>query len=345
MTNNNNPPKKKRGVTIKDVARASGVSYATVSRVLTGFEFVKETTRQRVMEAVENSGYVANLHARSLVGGRSQIIGLLVPNLDNGYVGTIMQGIDKALAHANYDLMLYTSHRHPGKESFYVSAITNGLTDGLLLVAPLVPATYIEALRDQDFPYVLIDQADATESSSVVEATNWQGAYEATQYLIQLGHTRIAFIKGSPAVRSAADRLQGYKAALADYGISALEELVIEGDFQQQTGYESAKRLLQNLQPLPTAIFASNDLSAFGAMDAAREYGLRIPEDISIVGFDDIPQASSVYPKLTTVHQPLEQMGQVAAKMLLERIKDQSKGPQRIALATELIIRDSCGQC
>ena len=124
-------PKNGRRVTIRDVARASGVSYSTVSRVLSGYEFVKETTRNRVMEAVENLGYVANLPARSLAGGRSRIIGLLVPNLDNGYVGTITQGIDQELARANYDLMLYTSHRHPGKESFYVSAIANGLTDGL----------------------------------------------------------------------------------------------------------------------------------------------------------------------------------------------------------------------
>jgi LacI family transcriptional regulator len=343
MNNSINPPKKKRSITIKDVARVSGVSYATVSRVLTGYEFVKEATRRRVMEAAEDLGYVANLHARSLVGGRSRIIGLLVPNLDNGYVGTITQGIDRELARANFDLMLYTTHRHPGKETFYVSAITNGLTEGLLLIAPIVPTIYLEALRKQDFPYVLIDQADATENSSVVEATNWQGAYEATRYLTQLGHTRIAFIKGSPAVRSAADRLEGYKASLVDSGIPVMEELVIDGDYQQQTGYESAKRLLQRLQPLPTAIFAANDLAAFGAMDAAREYGLSIPNDISIIGFDDIPQASFVYPKLTTVRQPLEKMGQVAVKILLEQIEDQSRPPQRIALATQLIIRDSCG--
>jgi LacI family transcriptional regulator len=343
MTENNNHPKKKRGVTIKDVARVSGVSYTTVSRVLTGYEFVKERTRQRVMDAAENLGYVANPHARSLVGGRSRIIGLLVPNLDNGYVGTIMQGIDIALAQANYDLVLYTSHRHPDKESYYVRAITNGLTDGLLLVAPLVAASYIEALREQDFPYVLIDQADVTESSNVVEATNWQGAYDATQYLIQLGHTRIAFIKGSPVVRSAKDRLQGYKAALDDNGIPIFEELLIEGDFQQQSAYESTHRLLQSLDPLPTAIFAANDLSAFGAIDAVRECGLSVPEDISLIGYDDIPQASFVYPKLTTVRQPLEQMGQVAVKILLERIANQSKEPQRVTLATQLIIRDSCG--
>jgi LacI family transcriptional regulator len=343
MINESNSQSKKRRITIRDVARVSGVSYATVSRVLSGYEFVKETTRTRVMEAVEHLGYVANLPARSLAGGRSQIIGLIVPNLDNGYVGTISQGIDRELARANYDLVLYTSHRHPGKESFYVSAITNGLTDGLLLVAPLVPATYLDALREQNFPYVLIDQADATENSNVVEATNWQGAYEATCYLNQLGHTRIAFITGSVTVRSAVDRLRGYKAALADCNIAVTEELVIEGDFQQQTSYESTKKLLQRIVPPPTAIFASNDLSAFGAMDAVREYGYRIPDDISIIGFDDVPQASFVYPKLTTVRQPLEQMGQVAVKMLLERIKDQNNVPQRVALATQLIIRDSCG--
>jgi LacI family transcriptional regulator len=342
MTDNSNH-KKKRSVTIKDVARASGVSYTTVSRVLTGFEFVKERTRKRVMEAAENLGYVANPHARSLVGGSSRIIGLLVPNLDNGYVGTIMQGIDKALAEANYDLVLYTSHRHPDKESYYVRAITNGLTDGLLLVAPLVPATYLEALREQDFPYVLIDQADVTESSSVVESTNWQGAYDATQYLIQLGHTRIAFIKGSPVVRSSEDRLEGYKAALANYGISVMEKLIIEGDFQQQPAYESTQRLLQSQEALPTAIFASNDLAAFGAIDAVREHGLSIPDEISIIGFDDIPQASFVYPKLTTVRQPLEEMGQVAVKILLKRIKNQNEPSQRIALETQLIIRDSAG--
>jgi LacI family transcriptional regulator len=344
MRNKRSSPKKRHGVTIKDVARASGVSTATVSRVLSGYEFVRETTRNRVMEAVEDRGYVAKLQARSLAGGHSQIIGLLVPNLDNGYVGTIMQGIDRELARFNYDVVLYTSHRHPGKESFYVDAIANGLTEGLLLVAPLVPTTYLDALREQNFPYVLIDQADATKNSNVVEATNCQGAYEATRYLSQLGHTRIAFITGALVVRSAVDRLRGYQAALIDCGIPARKELVIEGDFQQQTGYEITKRLLQSVNPLPTAIFASNDLSAFGAMDAARECGLRIPDDISIIGFDDIPQASFVYPKLTTVRQPLEQMGQVAVKMLLEQIEDQSRPPQRVALATQLVIRDSCGR-
>ena len=344
MSYKRNSKKKKARVTIDDVADASGVSNATVSRVLSGYEFVKETTRDRVMEAVERLGYVANWPARSLSSGRSQVIGLLVPNLDNGYVGTITQGIDKELISSNYDVVLYTSHRRPDKESFYVNAIANGLTEGLLLIAPLVPTTYLDTLREQNFPYVLIDQADSTENSNIVEATNRQGAYEATRYLNELGHTRIAFITGSLAVRSAIDRLEGYKAALSDYNIPIREELVIEGDYQQQTSYELTKSLLQSVEPPPTAIFASNDLSAFGAMDAAREYGFHIPDDISIIGFDDVPQASFVYPKLTTVRQPLEQMGQVAVKMLLEQIEDPSRPPQRVELATQLAIRDSCGR-
>ena len=343
MRHKRNSPKKKVGATLKDVARASGVSSATVSRVLSGYEFVKETTRLRVMEAVEDLGYVANLQARSLAGGHSQMIGLLVPNLDNGYVGTIMQGIDQELARANYEVVLYTSHRYPARESSYVNVISNGLTEGLLLVAPLVPATYLSALRERQFPYVLIDQADATENSNVVESTNWQGAYEATCYLNQLGHTRIAFITGWLSARSATDRLEGYKAALVDCNIPFRDELVIEGDYQQQTGNEITRSLLQRVDPSPTAIFASNDLSAFGAMDAVREIGLRVPDDISIIGFDDVPQASFVYPRLTTVRQPLEHMGQVAVKILLDQIKDPGRPPQRVALATQLVIRDSCG--
>lgn len=342
MTDDNNSSQKRRAATIADVARASGLSGATVSRVLSGYEFVKESTRNRVMEAVDRLGYVANLPARSLAGGRSRIIGLLVPNLDNGYVGTIAQGIDRALASANYDPILYTSHRHPGKETFYANAIANGLTEGLLLVAPQEPTTYLDALRERNFPYVLIDQADATENSNVVESTNRQGAYEATRYLVQLGHTRIAFIRGALIVRSAIDRLQGYKDALTDCGIHVCEDLILAGNYQQQTGYEITRTCLQSVESPPTAIFASNDLSAFGAMDAARECGFSIPEDISIIGFDDIPQASLVYPSLTTVRQPLEQMGKDAVRILLEHIEDPSRPPQRVELETQLIIRDSC---
>ncbi|NDJ75302.1 MAG: LacI family transcriptional regulator [Chloroflexi bacterium] len=328
-------------VTIVDVARVAGVSYSTVSRVLNGYEFVKESTRQKVLNAAEQLGYVANQQARSLAGGKSRAIGLLVPGLDNGYVGEIIRGIDEEVAKYDYDLLLYTTRRNTGKESSYVLKMTRGLADGLLLIVPLVTNEYIEALQNLNFSYVLIDQSDPTDSSSIVDSTNWQGAYDATQYLIELGHTRIGFITGLMSIHSAGDRLDGYRAALQDHNIPYDSTLVVEGDFWPEAGYACAEALLDLPEP-PTAIFASNDLSAFGTIEAARDRGLDIPRDLSIVGFDDIPQASLVYPQLTTVRQPLDQMGRIAARMLIEEIEEHRHSPRRVTLSTQLIVRNSC---
>jgi LacI family transcriptional regulator len=333
------PRRKSKNITILDVARESGVSYATVSRVLSGFAFVKEATRARVMEAAERLGYVANVQARTLAGGRSQVIGVLVPGLDNSYIGEIMRGVDDELARVNYNLMLYTTHRHYGQETSSVNTIANGLTEGLILVVPLIPTAYLAALRSRGFPHVLIDQGEPTGTSSVVDSTSWQGAYDATRYLIELGHRRIGFIGGLVELSSASERLSGYKAALTDNGLPYDPTLVTEGNFWQASGHLCAQKLLP---AQPTAIFAANDLMALGAMEALREAGLRIPEDISLVGFDDIPQVSITHPKLTTVRQPLEQMGRVAVELLLEQIENPENPARRITLATQLVVRDSC---
>lgn len=333
------PRRKNKNITILDVARESGVSYATVSRVLSGFTFVKEATRTRVIEAADRLGYVANVQARTLAGGRSQVIGVLVPGLDNSYIGEIMRGIDDELARVNYNLMLYTTHRHHGHEASSVSTIANGLTEGLILVVPLIPTAYLAALRSRGFPHVLIDQAEPTGASSVVDSTSWQGAYDATRYLIELGHRRIGFIGGLKELSSAIERLNGYKAALADHQIPYDAALVTEGDFWQASGHLSAQKLLP---AQPTAIFAANDLMALGAMEALRDAGLRIPEDISLVGFDDIPQVSITHPKLTTVRQPLEHMGRMAVKLLLEQIENPENPARRMTLDTQLVVRDSC---
>ena len=317
----------------------SGVSYSTVSRALNGYEFVKASTREKVLRAAEKLGYVPNQQARSLAGGRSNLIGVLVPNLTNGYISEIIRGVDEELAKSNHNLILYTTHRHSGKESTYVASIMNGAADGLLLVVPLVSTSYLDALRDQVFPYVLIDQFDLTERSSMVNCTNWQGAYEAVKYLIELGHERIAFITGLTGLHSATARLDGYRTALSDHSISFRHEYVAEGNFLEESGYDATQKLLDLPEP-PTAIMAGNDLSAFGAIEAIRQRGLRIPEDISLVGFDDIPQASITYPKLTTVRQPLEQMGRVGVNLLLERIENPAGGMRQVTLATQLVIRE-----
>lgn len=333
--------KKNSKVTILDVARESGVSYSTVSRVLNDFDFVKGSTREKVLAAAERLGYVANIQARSLAGGRTQIIGVLVPGLDNGYISEIVSGIDQELARSDYDLMLYTTHRFQGKESLYVKTIANGLVDGLLLLVPHNAQNYLQALPTQNFPYVLIDQLDTKYNGSSVDATNWQGAYDAISHLIKLGHRRIGLITGHLQLNSARERLDGYRAALQYHQIPYDDSLIAEGDYTTQGGYEGTRQLMKLAQP-PTAIFASNDLSAFGVLDAIHETGLSIPDDVSVVGFDDIPLASLTYPKLTTVRQPLVQIGQVAVRLLLERLEEPENEARRVTLATEMVIRDSC---
>lgn len=336
----NRPRKKSQAVTIIDVARESGVSYSTVSRVLSGFEHVSEDARVKVLKAADRLGYVVNLQARSLAGGRSNVVGVLVPALDNGYILEVARGIDEELNKEGYSLMLYTTHQHGGKESRFVNAIANGLCDGLLLVVPLVPANYLEALHRRKFPFVLVDQADPSNQSATVYATNWQGAYDATTHLISLGHRRIGLIKGRMDLASGVERLEGYKAALLDHQISLDETLIYAGDFFQPTGYNGGHHLLGLSNP-PTAIFASNDLMAFGTLQAAGERGLRVPDDLSVIGFDDIPHSVMVHPRLTTVHQPLDQMGRVAVRMLLDQIEQPDKPPRHLALGTRLILRES----
>ena len=339
---NSDKPVNTQNVTIYDIAKESGFSHSTVSRVLNGYEFVKDSTRQSILEAAERMGYVANLQARSLAKGRAYFIGLLVPGLDNGYIGEISRGIDNALAEEDYGLMLITNPRYRTEEMSHVDPVVNGLTAGLILVVPTVPSSYIQSMLKQNFPHVVIDQSETSgPSGSYVDTTNWQGAYTATEYLVKLGHTRIGFITGLMSLRSAVDRLDGYKTALYDNGITVDENLIIEGDYLPENGYTATTQLLK-LDNQPTAIMASNDFTAFSAMEASRDHGLEIPEDISIIGFDDIPQARIVHPKLTTVAQPLEKMGRVAVKLLLEHIKDPSLAPKHLTLNTDLVIRNSC---
>ena len=327
-------------VTIVDVAAKAGVSFGTVSRVINNDVHVKPETRERVLEAMQHLGFVANRQARSLAGGKSNTIGVLVPDLGTGYIGEIIRGIDIELSLTGLDLILYTTHRTASKEASYVANLAKGMVDGLLLVLPRNPADYIGTLTRSDFPFVLIDHQGTGEDCPAVGATNWQGAYTATEYLIKLGHQRIGFITGSMDLGCAVDRLEGYRSALRTHHIPELPGLVYEGTFFQPDGYAGASAMLDGPYP-PTAIFASNDVMAMGVMDAVRNRGLRIPDDISVVGFDNIPQSAMVYPALTTVQQPLEQMGRVATQMLLAILNNPKKTINRIELPTELIIRSS----
>jgi LacI family transcriptional regulator len=311
-----------------------------VSRVINN-KGVAADKRERVLRAMAELGYVANLQARRLAGGKSNIIGLLVHSLTVEYFGEIARGVDDELAAGQYDLMLYTTHRRKGRESAYVTKLTRQLVDGLLLVLPRNAEAYLETLRYRRFPYVLIDHQGLGGDVPSVGATNWQGAHDATSHLVSLGHRRIGFITGDMTMGCARDRLKGYQDALRDAGLPLDPALIREGDFFQPRAFQCANELLDLAAP-PTAIFASNDVSAFGAMDAARDRGLRVPDAISIVGFDDTAQAAQIHPALTTVRQPLAEMGKVATQLLMTYIADPETPVQRIELPTELVIRQSC---
>jgi len=328
-------------VTIIDVAREANVSFATVSRVINGKGYVSAQTRERVMQAMTKTGYVVNRQARALAGGRHQVIGLLVPELDTSYVGEILRGIDEELAAASYDLMLYTTHRRKTRESIFVNSLTNGMTDGLLMILPMDPAAYVNNIRRRDFPFVLIDHEGLDEKGPSIGATNRRGARQAMDYLLGLGHRRIGFITGNLEMDCANERLLGYRETLESCNIPYDESIVREGNFHKPLAYQRTRELLGLPDP-PTAIFAANDVSAFGVMDAVRDLGLRIPDDISVIGFDDIPDAQTSNPPLTTVRQPMREMGKRATRMLLDFIADPDREIERVELPTELVVRSTC---
>lgn len=338
MAQNNR--KKSNSVTIFDVAKEAGVSYSTVSRVVNNFQFVKEDTREKVLVAMKKLGYVANLQARRLAGGRSEMIGVLIHDLENNYLNEVIKGIDAELSKRDYDLLLSTTHQRLRKESKYVQKLMNGLVDGLIIILPRNFKAYQPELDGLQFPYVVVDPDSADGVFNQVVSENWQGAYKATKHLIDLGHKRIAFVKGRDDVGSAHQRFGAFRQACEEADIAIPESYVVSGQFTKEDGYEAAVKLLA-LDELPTAVFAANDESALGVITAVLDNGLRVPDDISVVGFDDIPQARQSRPRLTTVRQQMHRMGVIATNILINHIEDEPSEKTHTVLETDLIVRDS----
>jgi LacI family transcriptional regulator len=257
------------------------------------------------------------------------------------YAAQVLFGVDDELSALGYDLMVSTTHNRRTKESTYVRTLTQGIADGLLLLLPEDSQGSLQALRERHFPYVVIDHQGFDSFSPTVVASNQRGAHEATAYLLCLGHRRIGFIAWTAKTSSAFERLEGYRAALAAQNVPFDPALVSAGNFVQPDGFVAAQKLL-DLDPPPTAFFAANDESAFGAIEAIRSRGLTIPGDLSIVGFDDIPRAAYMFPPLTTVRQPLIDMGRAAARLLLTYIQEPERAAERVVLDTQIVLRESC---
>lgn len=329
--------------TIFDVAKLAGVSYGTVSRVLNGSRHVHPQTREKVLQAMRELDFNANRQARNLAKRTAvtNTIGVLVPDLSTEYTGEILSGVDSCLSRHQMDIVLYTTHRIAEKEFAHITNLIRNAVDGLLILLPRHPADYIGMLENMHFPYVLIDHQGTRPDSPRVGATNYQGACDATRYLLSLGHRQIGFITGTLDMSNASDRLAGYKTALLETGISPDNALIFTGRFDRMDGFNAGNHFLDLPEP-PTAIFASNDVMAYGVMDALHNRGLRVPQDMSLIGFDDIPTSAIIRPAMTTIRQPLKEIGSQAAQMLIKKLTNREIRLGCLELPTELIMRESC---
>jgi LacI family transcriptional regulator len=330
----------KRSITIHDVASAAGVSVSTVSRVLNDKDDIAPETYERIKTIIGEMGYTSSLAARSMRSRRTNVIGLIMPDAGEPFPIEVMKGVNRAIAALDYDLIIYTcgdvrKHYTADREIKFVSLLNNSITDGVVVITPAATHFITNA------PVVAVDpHYEATEYPAVI-STNREGATEAMNYLIELGHRRIGFIGGRDDLVSANRRLRGYQDSLAQAGIPIDPDLIVQGDFTASAGLRCARQLL-NLPVPPTAIFAANDQSALGAYQAAQEAGLSIPGDLSVVGFDNIPEAAQADPGLTTVDQSIQEMGRIAIQMLVKLIEGEPLESKIIKTSTRLVIRDSC---
>lgn len=330
----------RRAITIEDVAKEAGVSVSTVSRVLNNKEDVSSETSVRVQQVIEGMGYTSSLAARGMRSHRTNVIGLIIPDIATPYCQETMVGVNRVIAQIDKDLLIYTSGSgQKGNvaqhERSYVALLNGGTADGVIVVTPTASNFSSQA------PVVLLDPNNENPDFPAVISTNREGALSVIKYLTGLGHRRIGHISGRMELVSSNQRLQGYKDGLDTAGIPIDDELIITGDYQRNSGYYATQKLL-SLPDRPTAIFAANDDSAFGVYQAAEEAGLKIPEDLSVVGFDNIRESAFTDPALTTVDQFLEEMGAAATEMIIRLVNDE-KLPARVqVIQTQLIIRNSC---
>ncbi len=330
--------------TIHDIAREARVSAMTVSRALNGRPGVSETTRQKVESVAERLGYVANVQAKRLAGGKTQVVGMLVPDIGTEYIGEIVRGVGDALERSGYDLLLYTTQRDLERERNRLALVAGGMADGLLTVLPKTIDNHLAMLEQLKLPVVVVDHRGANTHLPTVGTDSLTGARQAVAHLTGLGHRRIGFITGDLETGAASERLRGYREGLQAAALPFDAALVREGDFYQPGGFQGAAELLRLPDP-PTALFASNDLSAFGAIAAVHDLQLHVPTDVSVVGFDDIPSAGQIYPPLTTVRQPLYEMGATTTKLLLSLLRGGGAAVPRTSLPTTLIVRQSTAPC
>ncbi len=329
-------------VTIKDVAREAGVSVGTASQALRGSAVVRETTRRRVLAVATRLRYQPSALARGLVTRRTHTVGLLISDIANPFFIRAVRAVEDGAQENGYTVILCNTDEDPAKETQYLRVLMEKRVDGIILATTAASRQTVREVRWRRIPLVLFDRALPGVAADTVTVDGVLGGRLATQNLLSLGHQRIAIIHG-PLVRSTGvERLQGYRLALQAAGIRPDPALIREGNFKQDSGRALAREVLDLASP-PTALFCTNNLMTVGALQTILERGLRIPADLSLIGYDDMEWWTLTHPPLTTVGQPVYELGREAMRLLLVQIgREGRRRPQRVVLKPALILRDSC---
>ena len=330
--------------TLEEIAKHAGVSRSTVSRVMNNHPSVDRDTRERVLTVAETLNYHPNIAARSLAAGRSHILSLVIPTgvsalFTDPYFPLLIQGVSAACNAHNHSLMLWLAQTETDNQPVR-QILQGGLIEGVILASAVMDDPIFEALLTRGLPFVVVGRHPTNTKVSYIDVDNMNGAREMVAYLLRLGYERVAAIAGPQNMIAGADRQQGYLVALRDRWIVPDPQLIVESDFTEEGGHLAMQRLLP---AAPDAVFVASDAMAVGALRALREAGKRVPEDIAVVGFDDMPFAARTNPPLTTVRQPIQRLGSLAAETLIDLINQPDAPPRRIVLPTELIMRASCG--
>lgn len=328
--------------TLKEVAKLAGVSTATVSNALNGTKYVSEEVMDKIQAAIQELNYQPNIVAKSLRVQESRIIGLLISDIANPFLTLVVRGIEEELAKSNYNILLCNSDSSVEKERKYLEVLIGKRVDGLIVSSAGNTGDYFRSLDKSGVPIVFLNRCPEFMNSDVIMTNNIQGAYSATEHLIRHGYGRIAVITGPSSISTGKDRLIGYKRALEDYSVTLSDELVKEGMFTIQSGYDKMKELMEQ-ETKPDAVFICNNSMTLGAYKYLKESGISIPDQIAVLGYDDPDWADIVDPPITTVRQPAYQLGVQAASLMLARIKDRQVKREIMYMDTTLIIRRSCG--
>ena len=329
-------------ITIKDIAKAVGVSASTVSRALTGSPLVSDETRSRILDVARSLGYERNELARALVKGASGAIGLVVPDITNPFFSDVARGVSDIAERAGYGVILCNTDGRVDRELSYVRLMRRKRVDGLLVCSATLDAPFVQDLTAAGTPFVLVSRMSADPDVPYVITDDRAGARLAVEHLVDLGHRRIGYIGGPENVQASRDRMRAYRDVLSEQAISARSEWSHHADFTQTAGRQVGQQILAQADR-PTAIFAANDVTALGVLEVAEGLGLRVPEDLSLVGYDDISYASLPRIQLTTVAQPAVEMGQIASDWLFSRIESDDVSPLQRVLNPRLVVRSTTG--